>query len=167
MTALVLLFAVVIGSVLQASVPAPAWLGHAQIPVMMGLVIYYAMVADRGTMIMAAILAGLVDDTLGLMPLGYSSFCYCVAGLICQGFRDVVIARQWTTHVFLGALSNAGVTIATFLLLVKDDLVQMGWLQITFKLLGSIVVGAVAVPIIFQVMTWLDHTVGNVELGEA
>lgn len=167
MTALVMLFAVVVGAVLQAFLPAFPWLGYAQIPILPGVVIYYALVGDRATMISAAVLSGLVEDTLGLMPLGYLSFCYCVAGLVCQGFRDVVIARQWTTHVFFGAAVYFGITLTCFLLLAKDNLVHVDLWRVALRLMGSLITGAVAVPLVFNLLQRLDKSLGNVELGEA
>jgi rod shape-determining protein MreD len=167
MTVFVMVFSVIMGAVIGAALPAPSWLGHAQAPVLLGLVLYYAMIGRRATVIAAAILAGLVADTLSLMPLGYSSFCFCVAGLVCQGFRDVVMARQWTTHMFFGAMSNLGITTACFLLLAKDGLIEPRLLQSGFKLAGSVVTGAVAAPLVFQGMAWLDRKVGNVESAEA
>lgn len=166
MTALAMLFAVVIGAVLQAFLPALWWLGYAQFPILPGLVIYYAMIADRPTMLAAAVLSGLIEDTLGLMPLGYLAFCYCVTGLVCQSFRDVVMARQWTTHVFLGAVSNFGITLVCYLLLAKDGLIHADVFQVAARFFGSTVTGAVAAPVVFQIMRKFDHALGNVEWGE-
>ncbi len=167
MTALVMIFAIVLGSVLQAFLPSPAWLGYAQVPIMPGIVIYYAMIADRPTMLMAAGLSGLVEDTLGLMPLGYLSFCYCVTGLICQSFRDMMMARQWTTHVFFGAVTNFSITLFCYLLLAKDDLVHLGFALLGIRLVGSALTGAVAVPLVFHLLERLDRALGNVEWEEA
>ena len=60
MTALLMWFVVVFGAVVQAALPAPAWLGQAQGPVLLGIVLYYGLAHSRGLMLQAAVVAGLL-----------------------------------------------------------------------------------------------------------
>lgn len=167
MTAFVMLFSLIIGSVLQASLPALPRIGYAQPPLLLSIVVYYALTTDRATTVWAAVLGGLLCDTMGLMPLGYSAFAYCVAGLVSQSFRDMVIARQWTTHVVFGGLANFGVVLLSYMLLAKDGLVGLGILGLIGKLLVALILGAVVTPLVFTLMEKFDHTVGNVEEEQA
>lgn len=163
MNQLALIFALLIAAVAQAMLPATAWTGWAPAPVMSGLVVYYALVRSRGLLLEAALLAGLVEDSLGQMPLGTSSFSYAVAGLLIESCRDNVVVRQWTTHVFFGALVNLAVTVFAFLMLFKDGLIQPTPHHVLLRLIGALLLGGVFTPLVFSLMAELDETLGHVE----
>jgi len=165
-TQLAIAFALIVAAVAQAMLPTTGWTGWAPLPLMAGLVIYFALMRPRAVMLEVALLAGLIEDSLGPMPLGYSSFCYCVGGLVVEHFRDTVIIRQWTTHAMFGALVNLGVTLFTFALLVKDRFVDPGALHATLRVAGSFVLGGVATPVVFAALESLDRMLGNIEVGE-
>lgn len=167
MTQLVLIAALLAASVLQAMLPTAVWTGLAPAPLMPSLVIYYALARPRMVMLEVALLAGLIEDSLGQTPLGTSSFCYCVAGLAVEHFRETVVVRQWTTHAMLGAVVNLGVTVVSFALLAKDRLVEPDLLHVVLRPLGAALLGAAVAPVVFAAVEFLDRTVGNVEAGEA
>lgn len=167
MIALVMLFAVVAGAVLQAVFPTWTWMGQAHAPILLGVVLYYALSHSRGAMLQAAIFAGLLQDALGQIQLGYSSFCFCMAGLAVGGFKESVYAREIVTHMMVGALAAGGVTLVLYALLHNADLVAFrpGWaLQ---KTLGSTLLGAVIVPFEFELIETLDRMMGNIESRES
>lgn len=166
MTQLVLIVALFAAAVAQAMLPTAVWTGLAPAPLMPALVIYYALARPRLVMLEVALLAGLVEDSLGQTPLGYSSFCYCVAGLAVEHFRDTVVVRQWTTHAMFGAVVSLGVTVVSFALLAKDRLVEPDLLHVLLRPLGAAALGAVVAPPVFAAVDFLDRTVGNVEIGE-
>lgn len=166
MNVLALLFALIMAALLQALFPASRWTGYAPVPVMASLVIYYALVRPRAILLLAAIGAGLVEDSLGQMPLGYSVFCYCVVGLVVEHFRDSLLVRQSSTHVMVGALVNLGVTLAIMLLLAKDGLIVPDVLHTVLRLLGAVLLGAVTAPLVFAALAHLEQTLGMVEEEE-
>lgn len=166
MTQLAIAFALMLAAVLQAALPTTVWTGWAPAPFMAGIVIYFALMRPRLLAMEVALLAGLIEDSLGQMPLGYSSFCYAVAALVVEHFRETVIVRQWTTHVMFGAVVNLGVTVFTFALLMKDGLIAPGAGHVLLRFAGSIVLGGVAAPLAFAGMESLDRTLGNIEAGE-
>ena len=167
MTVLVLLVAVVVGAVFQATLPTISALGSVQVPVMTGIVIYYALMRDRAAMLTAAIVAGLVEDAMGLMPLGYSSFCCVVVGLLARHFKETVMVRHLTTHILFGAAANGFVafTLAMILGLNRIADIHVGW-AVT-KIVGAVIAGAIVVPMIFQCVAYLDRMVGNIAMEEA
>ena len=167
MNVLALIFALVVAAVVQALLPATRWTGYAPVPVMASVVVYYALLRPRAMLLAAAVGAGLVEDSLGQMPLGYTSFCYAVAALVVEHFRETVIVRQWTTHVMFGALVSLGVTAFTFALLAKDGLIAPGLGHALLRLAGAFLLGGVAAPLAFAGMETLDRTLGNIELGES
>jgi rod shape-determining protein MreD len=158
-----MLSALVFGAVLQAVFPTWGWLGHANAPILLGVVLYYALAHSMGMTLTAAILGGLLQDALGMIPLGYSSFCFCLAGVLAGKFKDIVFVHELVTHVLFGALAAGGVTLMLYILLGKDGLValQGGWAAL--KTAGSILLGAVLVPLEFELLGTVDRMLGNVE----
>jgi len=167
MTSLLMLFVLVCGSVLQAILPKWHVLGQAGAPILLGIVLYYAFAHTRGTALWAAILAGLFQDALGMIPLGYSSFCFCIVVLVVEQFRDLVFVHEVLTHMLFGALAAGFVTLILYILLMQGGLITLraGWGAL--KIFGSMLLGAVVVPLEFEVLESLDRMLGNVEARES
>ena len=163
MNVLALIFALIAAALLQALFPASRWTGYAPVPVLASLVVYYALVRPRAVFLFAAVGAGLVEDSLGQMPLGYSIFCYCVAGLVVERFRDSLLVRQASTHVMVGALVNLGATLTVMLLLAKDGLIVPDVLHTIMRLMGALILGGAATPLVFSALCSLEQTLGMVE----
>lgn len=151
------------GAILQALMPAWTWFGFVKPPVLLGLVMYYAFTRGRGFMLLTAVTAGVLQDALGMIPLGYSAACFCAVGLLVQRFRDVVFIFRSVTHVVVGALGHGLATVLMALLLVHDDRVvwMPGWT--VSRVVGSIVLGAITVPLVFRAAEILDVKLGLVE----
>lgn len=158
-----MLSALVLAAVLQAVFPTWGWLGHANAPILMGVVLYYSLAHSLGMTLTTAVLAGLLQDALGMIPLGYSSFCFCLVALLVSKFKDIVFVHELVTHVLFGALAGGGVTLALYILLGKDGLValQPGWAAL--KTFGSMLLGAALVPLEFEILGAVDRVLGNVE----
>ncbi len=166
MTVLVLMVAIVLGGVVQATLPAVSAAGGVQVPFMVGIVIYYALTRDIAILLTAAIVAGLVVDAMGLMPLGYTSFCYVLVGLGAQRYRETVVVRQWTTHVLFGAMANGLVALMLSLMLGLSRISDIGVGWALAKISGAFVAGAIVVPFVFRFVAYLDRMVGNVHAEE-
>ena len=163
MIRLLMFMAVIVGAIVQAVCPTFRWLGQANAPILLGLVLYYALAHSRGTMLQAAIFAGLLQDALGIIPLGYSSFCFCIAALVVSKFKEVVFAHKLVTHMLFGALASGAVTLALYGLLATAGLVTLapGWTVL--KIAGSMFLGAILVPFEFELVAELDRMLGNTE----
>jgi rod shape-determining protein MreD len=163
MTALLLFMAAVVAAIIQAVFPRLDWLGQANAPVLLGLVLYYALAHSRGVMLMAAIFAGFLQDALGMIPLGYSSFCFCAVALVVSKFKDMVFMHEWLTHMLFGAIASGVVTLALYGLLAKDALVTLtaGWTVL--KVSGAMLLGAGIAPFEFELIAGLDRMLGNTE----
>jgi len=157
----VMFFCLVCGAVLQAVWPTWLWLGQASAPFLLGLVLYYALSHGDGFMLLAAVLAGLLQDALGLIPLGYSSFCFCLTALIVSRFREMVFSGDWPAHILFGAVAAAGVSLVLSLLLSHDGrlLIGPGWTIL--KAFGAGLLGAIVIPFEFRVLEALDRMLGN------
>ncbi len=166
MTILLMVFSLVCAAVLQALLPPWAWLGQAGVPFLLSVVLYYALERGYGVMLAAAIAGGLLQDALGMIPLGYSSFCFCVAALVVERYRESVFVGQWLTHVVFGALASAGVTLGLALLLGAGGLAAPNPGRVVLKTVGALLLGALVVPLVFHVIDSLDRLLGNVEARE-
>lgn len=165
MSQLSLVFALLLAALVQAMIPTTAWTGWAPAPILGALVTYFALVRPRGLVLEAAVLAGLIEDALGQMPLGTSSFAYAVAGLVMERYREDVVVRQWTTHVVFGAIVNLFVTLFALLILIKDGLIHPAGSYLALRLLGALGLGGIVTPVVFAVLEQMDRMLGFVEEG--
>ena len=161
MTSLLMFMAILVGAVAQAVFPTFSWLGQVNAPVLLGLVIYYALAHSRGTMLQAAIFAGLLQDALCMIPLGYSSFCFCVVAVVVSKFKDMVFVHESVTHMLFGALTSGAVTLALYALLSAADLISLATGWTILKVAGSMFLGALIVPFEFELVAGLDRMLGN------
>ena len=158
-----MVFALICAAVAQALLPSWTVLGNARPPILLGIVMYYALTRNRDTALAAAVLAGLFQDALSLIPLGYSSFVFCAVAMLLRQFREMVFVFRLVTHVILGAVASAGVALGLGLLLSFNQQIDInvGWLSV--RVLGSLVAGAAVVPLVFRLIEWMDWSLGNIE----
>jgi cell shape-determining protein MreD len=155
------------GAVLQASAPSVAWAGQPKAPLLLGVVIYYALNREFYVMQAAAFAAGLLQDGLSLIPLGYSSFWFCVFGWVVQRWRPTVLTDALVTYLFFGAAAGLAMTGCLYGVLAARGLVgcAVGW--VVLKGLGTAALGMVCTPVIWAAASRLDRFVGNVEMRES
>lgn len=158
-----LFFWLMCAGTLEALLPNWAFMGHAGWPLLLGLVLYYALHHSRALMFTAALAAGLLEDSLSLAPLGYSAACFCLAGGLAAHFREEVFDQLGLTHVLFGAVAAAGVSSAMYVLLTFSGQVRLPWTWGLERALGSLVLGALATPIVFRALARLDRVLGILE----
>ena len=166
MTWLVLVLVLVGAAVMQTVLPGYALLGQTKFPFLLAVVLYYALNWNTTGMMVAAFLAGFLQDSLSPIPLGYSAFCFCVAGWIAGRFRKVVLTDSVVTQIFFGAAAGAGVSLRLYILRAKDALVSCSPQRVVLRTLTSGMLGMVCTPVACFAAGWLDRVVGNVELEE-
>jgi rod shape-determining protein MreD len=164
MTGVVMTFMLVLGAVLQAVVPSWAILGEARIPILLGCVLYYALTRPRNTALQAAILAGLLQDALCMIPLGYSSFCFCIVALLANRVKDEVFSHQWFTHLLFGAVANGGMMLVLYVLLVRGGVLSMAVGTLVLRTFGAMLLGAVVTPVTFHAAQVLERRLGLMEV---
>lgn len=166
MTLLIMVVCVVLGALFQEMLPCTAWLGQAKVPIMVAIVLYYAMYRNAAAMLGAAVIAGVCFDAMSAVPLGYSAVCLCAVGWGVMWFRKVVPAEAWGVTMLLGAVAAAAFVLGDYLLLLRIGLVAhpFGW--VLLKLVGTALLGAIATPVVLLVVGGVDRLVGNVELRE-
>ena len=163
MNGLVMLVLILGGALVQVVIPGSTALGSAKIPALAAIVVYYALARRRRDMLWAAVLAGMVQDGMGLIPFGYSSFAYCALGLMIARCKELVFVHEMITHMLLGFLMAFGATLLSFFLLTSTGLIEMNVSQAFHKAFGGALLGAVATPFVFRVCERLDRLMGLVE----
>ena len=161
MTAVVMLFLILLGSLLQSVTPPWLVMGGAKAPLLLGLVLYYALTRERGTTFLAAILAGVMEDVLSMTPLGYSSAVYCVAGLVANGFKGVFYAESPVTAGVFGAGGGICANLAVGFLLQREGLIAASGHPAVMRLAGIAVLGLLCTPFVFGAAFGLDRMLGN------
>jgi rod shape-determining protein MreD len=117
-------------------------------------------------MLLAAFFAGFLQDVLSPIPLGYSSFCFCIVGLIAGRFRNVVMIESALPPLVFGGAAGAATTVAFYLLLAKEQLIACPLWYLLLKIIGTGVLGALCTPLIFLVAGKFDRMMGNVTMKE-
>lgn len=163
MNVLVMLTLTTVAALLQAVVPSSPSLGQANVPALAAVVVYYALARDRRDLVAIAILAGLIQDGMGLIPFGYSPVAFGVMGLLISKSKELVFVHEVLTHMLFGILMAVGSTCILYLLLTSTNLIDLRVSQALHRVAGSALVGAVATPLIFRGCAHLDRLMGLVE----
>ena len=154
------------GATVQTLLPAYAILGQVKIPVMLALIIYYALNRNISIMLIAALLAGILQDSLSLSPLGYSSAIFIFIGWIISSYRGLVTVDSFMTPIVFGAIAGITVTLMQVLLLAYSGLINIQPLWIILRILSTGFLCALITPVIFILTRTLDRAVGNIETRE-
>lgn len=166
MTYLVMGVILVLSAVLQVQLPGYALLGGAKVPFLMSVFLYYSLNSDTGVMLTAAFCAGLLQDALSEVPLGYSSFLFCLLGWAVSRFRTYVLSESFVTPAFFGGATSLLFTVAIYIWLSNEGLVSLGAGRLFMRVLGAGFLGMICTPIVFFLARSLDQLVGNIELKE-
>jgi rod shape-determining protein MreD len=160
MSALVLLLELAVAGALQAVVPTAPWLGGMRAPLLLALVLHYALTRGRAFALTVALVAGLVQDALGLAPLGGSSFVFGAVALIAGRYRADVFHSAALLRAVLGAAASAAATLALWTLLTAAGHVRLPAGQGALRVFGAVVLGAAAAPIVGRVAEKVDQALG-------
>ena len=147
--------------------PPVASLGLAKVPLLSAVALYYALTYPRGTAVTAAILAGLIQDSMSLLPIGYSSLCFALFALILAEVRGTLESDSIVTTAVLGGLLAALTTLGLYAMLSVNSLVAdlpLGWVML--KTGGNALLGLVAAPVVCWAALTLERLVGLTPLDE-
>ncbi len=161
--------ALFVGIIAENVIPSCVFLGQAKIPVLMSIVIYYAMNRSAGLMLIAAMVGGILHDSLSAFPLGYSSLCFCVIGVVVKRYRNIVFNRKWITYMFFGALSGIALSAALYVLLAmtKPCVREASVFRVILQTAWVGIFGMVLTPPVFGVMRQFDLLVGNITVKDS
>lgn len=164
---LVWLMLLVAGTVIQTMLPGWALLGQAKMPVLPAIVVYCALTRDTPVVLAVGLLAGLLQDALSPVPLGYSAVGFCLAGWLTGLFRKIVMAESPVTQVFFGSVMNAGLTLMTWALLTHAGLLHYPPGRLVVRTMGAALLAAVWTPLVFAAGACMDRLLGHSEARDS
>jgi rod shape-determining protein MreD len=162
---LVILFALMTAVILQSSIPAWGGFAAAKAPLVLGLVIYVALTRSRRVMLLTAFGAGVLQDALSLIPMGFSSVCLVLTGLVVSRFRHEVFEFKGVTHMFFGAVASGAYALGMGLLLRYQGLGYLGLGSLLYRTAAATLAGALVVPLWCRAVEELDRRLGVLEGG--
>ncbi len=166
MTWVVMTFMLLCAAVLQSILPPFVLLANTKLPLLLAVVLYYALNRDLHMAVVAGFFAGCFQDILGDAPLGYSALCFCVISLATGCFRRAVMSESVIAQSVFGAVSGAVATLCLYFMLSGTEglICRTSW--VVMKTFWAGILSAICVPAIFFVIVRLDQKVGNVEAPE-
>jgi rod shape-determining protein MreD len=165
MTLLSLLFWLIAGGTLQVLMPAWRHMGQPAFPFLLGVVVFAAVTKKPRYFVAMAVLAGIVEDSLSLAPLGFSTCAFLVAGGLAVLLRADFFADRASTVSWFGALCAATSTGTMALLLRVKGLVALSGSAVAWRMAGAAVLGAIVIPVLFGLMRGLERRLGIGENG--
>jgi rod shape-determining protein MreD len=129
----------------------------AQVDLLPALIVYASLSTGLTVLSLAALLGGLLFDTLSANPLGVSVLPLYLVGLAIYSQRDLILRDQLLAQFVLGLAASALVPIlALLLLLTLGHTPLLGWGSLWQWLVMS-VGGAIATPVVFQLFDLFDR----------
>jgi len=156
MAYLVMAFSLFLAGLVQAT----PWLAIAKPPALLGVVLYYALVRGRRPMLVAAGAGGFIQDALGMSPIGYSSVCFALIGLIVNHFRNLLFTSRVVTHIVIGAVAAGAGALCLGLLLSGGGYVPIDSTLFLSRILATTALGAITVPLIYRFVDFLHGRLG-------
>jgi len=166
MTGVVLLVSLLAAAVVQELSPAYGALGQVKAPVLLAVVVYYAFNRRFAIAMTAGLLAGVLQDAMSLVPLGYSSLLFMGAGAAISRYREQMESESVVTAGFFGAATAGSLALLMSLLLAHAGRFVWRPGPVLLRAAGSAVWGLAVTPVVFLLVGGLDRRVGNVEQRE-
>ena len=157
MSILVITLLLLIGAALQTLLPAWAFIGSLEWPVLTGLLIYISLRTDRARLTYASLLAGVIYDAFSPAPLGTSMPFFLLLGAGLYALREEVFADQLVTYSVLGLLAVILKTLYFAVVFSASGLrpLQPGLLLI--RLAGGFILGALTAPLVYLALSTARH----------
>lgn len=166
MSGVIMVMLVVLAAVAQPGLGLPAWAGQAGAPLLLCVVLYYALNRSMVQALVAALAAGVAQDTLSELPLGYSCVAFAVAAGSAGRFRELISRGQFMPLALIGAAASFGVALALGLAAASaGPRPWPAWLSV-WRALWAGALGFPAFPILFAVVSWLERRVGAALVSE-
>ena len=167
MTAAMGVFLLLMAALLQSVVPTAAWLALSKPPFLMAVVLYYALTHRRGAFLTVAVLAGVIQDSLSLMTVGFSSLCFVAFGLAVLEGRGVLFRDSLLTVAALGAVMAALTVCGLYALLrTSTEMVGVPFWWLGLKVGGNALLGALTAPAVWLLAGSLERHTGVSHLEE-
>lgn len=166
MTLVIMILALVLGLMLELSLPSLFYPGLARPPILAGVVAYYALNHSVPAMLLAALAGGILIDGISALPLGITSLALAAVGAVLHHYRGTVFSGKLVTNIVFGAMIGASVPlIILVLLLFLGQTPYCFQLRFLFKISGTLVYGAVSFPVVYALLERLELLTGTGQLN--
>lgn len=149
------------GALLQTLLPVWNRFGALEWPVLTGLVICIALHTDRPRMFYAAVLAGLLHDAFCPAPPGLSILFFVTTAMAVSRIRQEVFGDLPVTYAVLGAAAAIFETLYYTLVFSVTGLRPVSFTQPALRLVGGLMAGATAVPLVSLGALYLYRLTGR------
>ena len=147
--------AVLAGTLLQTQVPGIVFLGGIRWPVLCSVVLYYALNHRGGAGLACGFAAGLLVDSLSLVPLGFSVLLFTLMAWAAGRCRKLVLPEASVTAAFFGGLAGLVYSSLLYVVLLRGGLQGCHPFFVAARITGGVVTGALTAPLVFLVMSRL------------
>ncbi len=163
---LVMTFVLLCAAIVQSLLPSFICLGQSRPPLLLAVVLYYALRREDDITLVAGLQAGFFQDILDKGPLGYSALIFCIIGWTAGRFRRVVVVESLITQVFFGFIAGGVVVLGGYLMLRGTEFTGCRPSWVLVKMFGVSILSMICTPVVFLMISKLDRLLGNIEVKE-
>lgn len=147
--------AMIVGALIQLFFPAWAWFGGVKPPVLLALMLYYALRRSSQGMWVVLIGAAILQDGLDLGGFGPALIGFPLVGVVVHRIRKHVFIDGLVAQIVLGALGSMMVmwVAALFYRITGVRPVSVGYAFL--RILGAGILGMIVFPLVSIVMNYL------------
>lgn len=161
MTRLLMWVCLFLCALVQAILPPWLAMAQARVPLLLAGVVYYALTCNTLRVSEAVILGGLLQDSLGPIPLGFSLLAFAGIAFLIHSFQDRIFADSLLTHVLSGFMAPVLMSFALYVLLVSGG--HRTGVPFSFVMtmtLGHSLLGMVTFPVVFRLIRGSERALG-------
>ena len=166
LTSILVLLAATLAVFCEAAFQGLRSLLGAQLHLLPGLMVYAGLSTGLPTTAAAALVGGLLFDSLSANPLGVTVAPLLLVGLFVHSQRELILRDQLFAQFVLGLSASAIVPVLTVLfILTKGEPPLLGWGSLWQWIVVS-VGGGIATPVWFKVLGIFDRTLNYQRANE-
>ncbi|NLE68435.1 MAG: rod shape-determining protein MreD [Lentisphaerae bacterium] len=163
MNLIVMLIAIITAVLAESAMPGWGHFLRVKAPLLMGVVIYYALCRPPWLAVAAAVAGGILNDALCGLPPGCSVITLSLFAALFRRNRGFLFGERLSTHLAAGALAGvvfALLTGAGVALLPGPGGGRVPE-QLAARAVGTGLLGMATFPPVFRIMLRLDRMAGN------
>ena len=169
MNAIVMLISIMAAVLIEVSMPGWNACLRVKAPLMMGIVIYYALNRSLGLAMFAAIVGGILYDGLCGLPPGCSVISLALFAALLRRNREFLFGDRFLTQLVVGAMAGGVFAVLTGVGVALLPGPGGGRVptHLMTRALGTGMLGLASLPLVFGFMSRLDRMVGNTHPEES